>query len=100
MSDIPEGFRPLNFAMGFIEQCGPLYGKWVDEKFLLGFRVGLDELHTGPVMRADLLRRRQLEARPHHLRGAAHRAGGIHERDAQTLPGLERAIRHDLGAEP
>ncbi len=45
-ADIPEGFAPFKFAMGFIGANGPLYGKWHDNHLLLGFRV--EERHCNP----------------------------------------------------
>ncbi|HEY2070848.1 MAG TPA: PaaI family thioesterase [Rhizomicrobium sp.] len=43
---IPKGFRPLAFAMGFIEANGPLYGNWDGTRMLLGFRV--EPRHCNP----------------------------------------------------
>jgi uncharacterized protein (TIGR00369 family) len=44
--NIPEGFSPLRLSMGFLDANGPLYGKWADERLLLGFRV--EERHCNP----------------------------------------------------
>jgi acyl-coenzyme A thioesterase PaaI-like protein len=45
-SDIPAGFRPFRFSFGFLEQVGPLYGKWDGARLLMGFRV--EERHCNP----------------------------------------------------
>src|SRR6185295_666774 len=45
-ADIPEGFRPLRFNVGFLEVIGPLYGKWDGTHLLMGFRV--EERHCNP----------------------------------------------------
>ena len=34
-ANIPEGFRPLRFNVGFLEAIGPLYGKWDGRKLLM-----------------------------------------------------------------
>jgi acyl-coenzyme A thioesterase PaaI-like protein len=52
---IPEGFRPLGFAMGFLETNGPLYGKWDGERLLLGFRVELRHCNPGNVAHGGML---------------------------------------------
>ncbi len=46
---IPEGFRPLKMVdNGFIEMCGPLYGRWLEEdkQFTMGLRV--ERRHCNP----------------------------------------------------
>ena len=43
---IPEGFRPLNIAYGFLGVNGPLYGNWDGAFMRLGFRV--EERHCNP----------------------------------------------------
>jgi uncharacterized protein (TIGR00369 family) len=45
-SNIPDGFAPFKFAMGFVGANGPLYGKWQDDHLLMGFRV--EERHCNP----------------------------------------------------
>ncbi len=52
---IPEGFRPLQFNMGFIEAVGPLYGKWQDERLLMGFRVEMRHCNPGQVAHGGML---------------------------------------------
>lgn len=54
-ADIPEGFRPLNFSMGFIEQAGPLYGKWDGTLFALGFRVEMRHCNPGQVAHGGMM---------------------------------------------
>ncbi|MGN6516337.1 MAG: PaaI family thioesterase [Rhizomicrobium sp.] len=54
-ADIPEGFRPLNFSMGFIEQAGPLYGKWDGSIFSLGFRVEMRHCNPGQVAHGGMM---------------------------------------------
>ena len=45
--NIPTDFRPLSFKHNpFIEANGPLYGRWADDRFTLGFRV--EERHCNP----------------------------------------------------
>ncbi len=44
---IPDGFRAVKVGGRFIQQSGPLYGKWTGERLLLGFRV--EERHTNPL---------------------------------------------------
>jgi uncharacterized protein (TIGR00369 family) len=56
MSDtIPEGFRPLGFAMGFLEVNGPLYGKWDGERIKLGFRIEARHCNPGNVAHGGML---------------------------------------------
>ena len=56
MSDnIPEGFRPLQFATGFIEVVGPLYGKWDNDRLVMGFRVEPRHCNPGQVAHGGML---------------------------------------------
>lgn len=44
---IPEGFRRIEFAPNpFLERNGPMYGRFRDGEFVLGFRVGSE--HCNP----------------------------------------------------
>lgn len=52
---IPEGFAPFKLSFGFLESNGPLYGKWEDEKLLLGFRVELRHCNPGRVAHGGML---------------------------------------------
>lgn len=54
-ANIPEGFRPLGFSMGFLEANGPLYGKWDGERLLLGFRVETRHCNPGNVAHGGML---------------------------------------------
>jgi uncharacterized protein (TIGR00369 family) len=54
-TDIPAGFRPLGFSMGFLEANGPLYGKWDGERMLLGFRVEPRHCNPGNVAHGGML---------------------------------------------
>ena len=45
-ANIPEGFRPFRFSVGFLDAIGPLYGKWDGTRLLMGFRV--EERHCNP----------------------------------------------------
>ena len=54
-SNIPEGFRPLAFNMGFLEHSGPLYGKWDGTHLLMGFRVELRHCNPGQVAHGGML---------------------------------------------
>jgi uncharacterized protein (TIGR00369 family) len=47
-ANIPEGFRPFRFSVGFLDAIGPLYGKWDGTRLLMGFRV--EERHCNPGM--------------------------------------------------
>jgi len=47
-ANIPEGFRPLRFSVGFLEAIGPLYGRWDGTHLVMGFRV--EERHCNPGM--------------------------------------------------
>jgi uncharacterized protein (TIGR00369 family) len=46
MTDIPAGFAPLRLNMGLLEVLGPLYGKWAEDRLVLGFRV--ERRHCNP----------------------------------------------------
>ncbi len=52
---IPEGFRPLQFGVGFIDQVGPLYGKWDGTRLLMGFRVEPRHCNPGQVAHGGML---------------------------------------------
>ncbi|HWD29778.1 MAG TPA: PaaI family thioesterase [Rhizomicrobium sp.] len=54
-TDIPEGFRPLRFSVGFIDVVGPLYGKWTGERLLMGFRVEAKHCNPGGVAHGGML---------------------------------------------
>jgi acyl-coenzyme A thioesterase PaaI-like protein len=54
-ADIPDGFRPLKFAIGFIEAIGPLYGKWDAGKPVMGFRVEMRHCNPGKVAHGGML---------------------------------------------
>jgi uncharacterized protein (TIGR00369 family) len=54
-TELPAGFRPLGFSMGFLETNGPLYGKWDGEKLLLGFRVEMRHCNPGNVAHGGML---------------------------------------------
>jgi acyl-coenzyme A thioesterase PaaI-like protein len=54
-ANIPEGFRPLRFSVGFLEAIGPLYGKWDGERLLMGFRVELRHCNPGNVVHGGML---------------------------------------------
>ncbi len=54
-ANIPEGFRPLNFNMGFIEASGPLYGKWDGAHLSLGFRVEMRHCNPGQVAHGGMM---------------------------------------------
>ena len=53
--DIPAGFAPLRLTMGFLEAVGPLYGKWSDERLLLGFTVQTRHCNPGQVAHGGML---------------------------------------------
>jgi len=53
--DIPSGFAPLKLIFGFLEANGPLYGKWADDRLLLGFRVELRHCNPGQVAHGGML---------------------------------------------
>jgi uncharacterized protein (TIGR00369 family) len=55
MTDIPAGFAPLTLRMGFIEAVGPLYGKWADERLVLGFRVEMRHCNPGQVAHGGMM---------------------------------------------
>ena len=54
-SNIPDGFAPFKFAMGFIENVGPLYGKWTGTHLHLGFRVERRHCNPGQVAHGGML---------------------------------------------
>lgn len=54
-TDIPDGFAPFKLNFGFLEANGPLYGKWVDDRLLLGFRVELRHCNPGRVCHGGML---------------------------------------------
>jgi uncharacterized protein (TIGR00369 family) len=54
-ANIPEGFRPLSFSMGFLEASGPLYGKWDGSRLALGFRVEMRHCNPGQVAHGGML---------------------------------------------
>ncbi|HEY0303227.1 MAG TPA: PaaI family thioesterase [Rhizomicrobium sp.] len=54
-ANIPHGFRPFRFTIGFIEAIGPLYGKWDGEKLLMGFRVEMRHCNPGQVAHGGML---------------------------------------------
>ncbi|HEY2445071.1 MAG TPA: PaaI family thioesterase [Rhizomicrobium sp.] len=55
MADVPAGFSPLNLAMGFLEANGPLYGKWIDERLLVGFRIEMRHCNPAKVAHGGML---------------------------------------------
>src|SRR5438045_5542921 len=55
MADIPAGFAPLRLSMGLLEAVGPLYGKWADDRLLLGFRVETRHCNPGQVAHGGML---------------------------------------------
>jgi uncharacterized protein (TIGR00369 family) len=55
MIDIPAGFAPLRLSMGFLGAVGPLYGKWRDERLVLGFRVETRHCNPGQVAHGGML---------------------------------------------
>jgi len=55
MTDIPAGFAPLRLSMGFLEAVGPLYGKWADDRLLLGFRIETRHCNPGNVAHGGMM---------------------------------------------
>jgi uncharacterized protein (TIGR00369 family) len=55
MSDIPAGFAPLRLSMGLLDAVGPLYGKWADDRLVLGFRVEARHCNPGHVAHGGML---------------------------------------------
>ena len=56
MSDsIPAGFTPLRLSMGFLDANGPLFGRWADDRLLLGFRVETRHCNPGKVAHGGML---------------------------------------------
>ena len=54
-ANIPEGFKPFKFSIGFIDQVGPLYGKWDGGRLLMGFRVEPRHCNPGQVAHGGML---------------------------------------------
>jgi uncharacterized protein (TIGR00369 family) len=54
-ANIPDGFRPLKFNVGFLEAVGPLYGRWDGERLLMGFRVEPRHCNPGQVAHGGML---------------------------------------------
>lgn len=54
-ANIPEGFRPLRFNVGFLETIGPLYGKWDGARLLMGFRVEIRHCNPGNVVHGGMM---------------------------------------------
>lgn len=54
-TQIPAGFAPFKLSFGFLEANGPLYGKWENERLLLGFRVELRHCNPGRVAHGGML---------------------------------------------
>jgi uncharacterized protein (TIGR00369 family) len=52
---VPEGFRCFAFNFGFIENAGPLYGKWDGTHMLMGFRVEMRHCNPGQVAHGGML---------------------------------------------
>ncbi|HWD48388.1 MAG TPA: PaaI family thioesterase [Rhizomicrobium sp.] len=52
---VPEGFRRFAFDFGFIENAGPLYGKWDGANMLMGFRVEMRHCNPGQVAHGGML---------------------------------------------
>src|SRR3954469_12855569 len=55
MTEIPAGFAPLRLSMGLLEAVGPLYGKWADDRLVLGFRVERRHCNPGQVAHGGML---------------------------------------------
>ena len=55
MTGIPEGFAPLRLNMNFLDAVGPLYGKWEDDRVMLGFRVEARHCNPGQVAHGGML---------------------------------------------
>ena len=55
MADIPAGFAPLRLSMGLLEAVGPLYGKWANDRLVLGFRVEMRHCNPGQVAHGGML---------------------------------------------
>ena len=54
-ANIPEGFKPMRFSVGFLEAIGPLYGKWDGTKLLMGFRCEMRHCNPGGVAHGGML---------------------------------------------
>src|SRR6185437_9708148 len=46
---------PLRLSMGLLQAVGPLYGKWADERLVLGFRVEMRHCNPGQVAHGGML---------------------------------------------
>jgi uncharacterized protein (TIGR00369 family) len=55
MSDMPAGFSPLRLNMGLLQAVGPLYGKWADDRLVLGFRIETRHCNPGQVAHGGML---------------------------------------------
>jgi uncharacterized protein (TIGR00369 family) len=55
MTDIPAGFAPLRLTMGLLEVLGPLYGRWGEDRLVLGFRVERRHCNPGQVAHGGML---------------------------------------------
>jgi uncharacterized protein (TIGR00369 family) len=53
--NIPAGFKPLQFNIGFLENIGPLYGKWENDRLHMGFRVEMRHCNPGQVAHGGML---------------------------------------------
>src|SRR5689334_22732028 len=53
--DIPAGFGPLRLNMGFLAAIGPLYGRWAEDRLVLGFRVEQRHCNPGQVAHGGML---------------------------------------------
>ena len=53
--EIPAGFKPLQFNVGFLENIGPLYGKWENDRLHMGFRVEVRHCNPGQVAHGGML---------------------------------------------
>lgn len=54
-ANIPEGFRPFRFSVGFLETVGPLYGKWDGGRLLMGFRAEARHCNPGGVVHGGMM---------------------------------------------
>jgi len=55
MSEIPAGFAPLRLQVGLLGTIGPLYGKWAENRLVLGFRVEMRHCNPGNVAHGGML---------------------------------------------
>lgn len=51
----PAGFRAVDLGPGFVTNNAQLYGRWVDEKLVLGFRVEARHVNLGGVLHGGML---------------------------------------------